>query len=243
MSVVSVKHLTVTYDKDPVLWDVSLEIPKHQLVAVIGPNGAGKTTLFNSLLGIITPTMGTSTVLGKRIDHARKKLAYVPQIKSVDWDFPTSVFDVVVMGSYVNLGWIKRPGKKEKEKALDCLKKVGMEAFKNRQINELSGGQKQRVFIARALMQDAECYFLDEPFAGVDAKTEQEIVELLQELRSKNKSIIVVHHDLYTVKKYFDWVVLLNRQLVAAGKADEVMTSSNLHRTYGGLAPITGETV
>ncbi len=231
---VAVRDLTVAYGEKPVLWDVDLDVPPGVLMAVVGPNGAGKTTLIKSVLGLIKPVAGQVTVLGRPYDRQRRQVAYVPQRGSVDWDFPTSVLDVVMMGSYGRLGWVRRPGRQEHEQALEALDKVGMRAYAGRQISQLSGGQQQRVFLARALVQHAEVYFMDEPFQGVDATTERAIVALLQDLRAQGKTVVVVHHDLQTVPDYFDWVTLLNVRKVASGPVDEVFTEQNLRQTYGG---------
>ena len=230
---VQVDDLTVAYHQKPVLWDIDLQIPKGCLMAIVGPNGAGKSTLIKAILDIIEPLAGTILVDGKSYDQQKKKVAYVPQRGSVDWDFPTKVLDVVMMGTYGKLGWLRRPGKNEKLEAQNALQKVGMLDFQDRQISQLSGGQQQRVFLARALVQDAEIYFMDEPFQGVDATTEIAIIELLKELKNKGKTVIVVHHDLDTVPEYFNWVTLLNVKVVASGPVETTFTSENLKKTYG----------
>lgn len=231
---IHVEDLTVAYREKPVLWDVDLSIPKSVLLAIVGPNGAGKTTLIKSILGLLKPVAGRVEIFGKPYEQQRDTVAYVPQRRSVDWDFPTNVLDVVMMGLYGTLGWFRRPGKKERQMALEALDKVGMRDFANRQISELSGGQQQRVFLARALVQDAEIYLMDEPFQGVDATTERAIVNILQELRSAGKTVAVVHHDLQTVTDYFDWVMLLNVRRIACGPCDEAFTEENLRLAYGG---------
>lgn len=230
--IINVEDMTVAYSTKPVLWDIDLEIPKGILMAIVGPNGAGKSTLIKAMLDLIKPISGTVTFHGETYKEHRKYIGYVPQSESVDWDFPANVLDVVLMGRYGELGWFKRPGKNDKELALDALEKVGMKDFANRQISQLSGGQQQRIFLARALVQDADIYFMDEPFKGVDAKTEGAIVELLKELKNRGKTLVVVHHDLQTVEEYFDWVVLLNRQVIKAGPVEEVFTDENLNKTY-----------
>ena len=232
MHAVRIFDLTVSYDLKPVLWDIDLEIPLGALVAVVGPNGAGKSTLIQAALGLVKRVSGEVTFLGEPYKQVQKKIAYVPQRGSVDWDFPTTVFDVVLMGRYGHIGWIKRPGKADKDKVIDALTKVNMLEFRDRQISELSGGQQQRVFLARALVQEAEVYLMDEPFVGVDAKTEKAIVLLLKELKARNKTVIVVHHDLQTVKEYFDYVTLLNRKVIAFGKVEDVFTDENIKITY-----------
>lgn len=234
---VDVADLTVAYRAQPVLWDVDLEVPEGVLMAIVGPNGAGKTTLIKAVLGLVPVAAGRVLVHGAPYTQQRKRVAYVPQRGSVDWDFPTSVLDVVTMGTYGRLGWLRRPGAAEKAHALEALGQVGMADFAGRQIAQLSGGQQQRVFLARALVQDADLYFMDEPFAGVDATTERAIIGLLQTLRAEGKTVLVVHHDLQTVPEYFDWVLLLNVRRVAAGPVAEVFTDDNLRRTYGGRVP------
>lgn len=230
---VQVDDLTVAYNYKPVLWDVDLSVPEGVLMAIVGPNGAGKTTLIKAILGIIKPIAGSISIFGKPYDKQRKLVAYVPQKGSVDWDFPTTAFDVVLMGTYGSLGWIKRPGAKEKKLALECMQKVGMLPYRNRQISQLSGGQQQRVFLARALAQNASIYFMDEPFQGVDATTEVAIINILKELRKEGKTVIVVHHDLQTVPEYFDWVTFLNVKRIATGPVKDIFNDDNLTKTYG----------
>lgn len=229
---IAIKDLTVAYDIKPVLWDIDLNIEKGTLLAIVGPNGAGKTTLIKAILNLIKPITGTISYFGKPYKDMYKKISYVPQRGSVDWDFPTTVYDVVLMGTYGALGWFKRPKNKEKKRALEALSKLGILEYKDRQISELSGGQQQRVFLARALVQDADIYFLDEPYQGVDAKTEKVIADTLKALKSAGKTIIVVHHDLKTVPLYIDSVALINKEIIAYGKIDEVFTSANIKKTY-----------
>ncbi len=231
---VDVLDLTVAYQEKPVLWDIDLHVPEGTLMAIVGPNGAGKTTLIKSILGLVKSTAGQVRIYNKPYEEQRKLVGYVPQRGSVDWDFPTSVLDVVMMGRYGKLGWFKRPSATDRELALEALQKVGMASYADRQISQLSGGQQQRTFLARALVQDAKIYFMDEPFQGVDATTERAIVELLKALREEGKTVIVVHHDLQTVPEYFDWVTLLNVRRIASGPVGEVFTEENLRRTYGG---------
>ncbi|MDP6647890.1 MAG: metal ABC transporter ATP-binding protein [Candidatus Woesearchaeota archaeon] len=237
---VNVEDLTVAYHEKPVLWDIDVQVPRGVLLAVVGPNGAGKTTLIKTILGLIKPAAGSVQIFGMPFKKQHHLVGYVPQRGSVDWDFPTNALDVVMMGLYGKLGWLKRPGKKEKELAMKALEKVGMVHFADRQINQLSGGQQQRVFLARALVQDSMVYFMDEPFVGVDATTEKAIVDLLQELRKKGKTVIVVHHDLEKLREYYDWVLLLNVRKIALGPVNKVLTSKNLENTYGGRAPFLG---
>lgn len=231
---IQVTDLTVAYDDKPVLWDIDLELPEGSLMALVGPNGAGKTTLIKAILGLIKPTAGQVLVYNKNYQEQRHLVGYVPQRGSVDWDFPISVLDVVMMGTYGKLGWIRRPTRQEHEKAKIALEKVSMQDFANRQISQLSGGQQQRVFLARALAQETQIYLMDEPFQGVDAVTEKAIIVLLRELRENNKTVLVVHHDLQTVAEYFDSVTLLNVRRIASGPVDEVYTEENLRIAYGG---------
>lgn len=231
---IEAEDMTIAYHDKPVVWDVDLKVPKGIMMAIVGPNGAGKSTLLKGLLGLIPLTAGQVTVFGKSYNSQRKKVGYVPQRTAVDWDFPTTVLDVVLMGTYGRLGWIKRPGKEDYIQAMEALEKVGMRDFANRQISQLSGGQQQRVFLARALTQKAEVYLMDEPFQGVDAATERAIIVLLKELKDAGKTVIAVHHDLQTVMEYFDWVTLLNVRRIAGGPVKEVFTQENLRKAYGG---------
>jgi manganese/zinc/iron transport system ATP- binding protein len=231
---VAVHHLTVAYRDAPVLWDADVTIPRGTLAAIIGPNGAGKSTLLKAILGLVPVAAGSIEILGSDAPRQRRLIGYVPQRGSADWTFPTSALDVVTMGTYGQLGWFRRPGKAEHERALAALAQVGMADYAGRQISQLSGGQQQRVFLARALVQDAELYIMDEPFAGVDAQTEKAIVTLLQTLRERGKTVIVVHHDLESAPEYFDWLVLLNVRPIAAGPFAATFTPDNLAKTYGG---------
>jgi manganese/zinc/iron transport system ATP- binding protein len=236
---IEVEDLTVAYQEQPVLWDIDLQVPEGALMAIVGPNGAGKSTLIKTILGLMQPAAGQVRIYGKSYAEQRKLVGYVPQRGSVDWDFPTSVLDVVMMGRYGRLGWFKRPSAREREMALEALAKVGMADYAHRQISQLSGGQQQRTFLARALVQDAQIYFMDEPFQGVDATTEKAIIAILKELSAAAKTVVVVHHDLQTVQEYFDHVLLLNIRRIAAGPVDEVFTQENLRRTYGGRVAFT----
>ncbi len=231
---IEVTDLTVAYQETPVLWDIDLDVPPGVLLAIVGPNGAGKTTLVKAILGLVRPAAGNVLIYNKPYEIQRRIVGYMPQRGSVDWDFPTNVLDVVMMGRYGSLGWIRRPGRRDRELAMQALEKVGMENYMTRQISELSGGQQQRVFLARALVQDATIYLMDEPFQGVDATTERAIITLLQELRENGKTVVVVHHDLQTVTDYFDWVTLLNIRRIASGPVEDTFTSDNLRETYGG---------
>ncbi|PXA05234.1 manganese ABC transporter ATP-binding protein [Coraliomargarita sinensis] len=237
----AVRDLTVAYHRKPVVWDIDLAIPEGKLVAVVGPNGAGKSTLLKACLDLIPKTSGEVSFYGKPYAKQLKRVGYVPQRESVDWDFPVSVLDVVAMGTYGQLGWFRRLSKRCKALAMQALERVGMEDYADRQISQLSGGQQQRTFLARALVQDADIYFMDEPFAAVDAATERAIVELLKDLQLRGKTCLVVHHDLATVSQYFDWTVLLNMRVVAAGPTREVFHNENLRKTYGGKLSLLSE--
>jgi len=231
---IKVEDLTVAYGERPVLWDVDMEVPAGILMAVVGPNGAGKTSLIKAVTGLVRPVAGHVAIFGKPYQNQRHLVGYVPQRNSVDWDFPTTVLDVVMMGRYGGLGWFRRPGVAERALAMEALEKVGIAEFKGRQISQLSGGQQQRLFLARAIVQDAQIYLMDEPFQGVDATTERAIVTLLKEMRAGGKTVVVVHHDLQTVPEYFDWVTLLNVRCVASGPVDRVFNDRNLRLAYGG---------
>jgi manganese/zinc/iron transport system ATP- binding protein len=232
--VLEVHDLTVAYHHQPVLWDLDLVLPRGRLIAIVGPNGAGKSTLLKATMGLVRPLTGWVRIEGKPYREKRSLVGYVPQRESVDWDFPTTALDVVMMGLYGKLGWLRRPGRRQRERALDCLDQLGIRELARRQISRLSGGQQQRVFLARALAQDARIYLMDEPLAGVDATTEKTILSLFKKLRSEGRTVVAVHHDLQTVAEYFDHVVFLNMRLVAAGPVGTTFTEENLQRTYGG---------
>lgn len=236
-----IHDLTVAFDRKPVLWNIDLKIPQGKLVGIIGPNGAGKSTLIKAVMGILPLSSGYVKLFDQEIEDVRSKISYVPQRESVDWDFPASVLDVVLMGRYSKLGLFKRPRKADRDIAMDCLRKVGMESFAHRQISQLSGGQQQRTFLARALAQQADIYFMDEPFSGVDAATEKTIIGLLRTMTQGEKTVMVVHHDLHSVSQYFDWVILLNTRLVAFGPTKSTFTQKNLHETYGGKLTILSD--
>ena len=236
-----IHDLTVAYHKRPVLYGIDLTVPKGKLVGVVGPNGAGKSTLIKTIMGLVPISSGWIKIFGKPYGKALRRIGYVPQRESVDWDFPVNVFDVVLMGRYGHMGLFRRPSKGDKEIARACLEKVKMLPFAQRQIANLSGGQQQRVFLARALAQESDLYFMDEPFAGVDAATEAAIFEILHELKEKGKTLLVVHHDLATARRYFDMLLLLNMRLVAFGPTEEVFAYDNLQKTYGGLLTILAE--
>ncbi len=226
MNTIKVEDLTVAYDVKPVLWDVDIEFKAGKLTAIVGPNGAGKSTLIKAIMGLVKPISGSINFLNG------KDVAYVPQSGSVDWDFPATVEDIVLMGRYGHIGWIKRPKKEDRELAVKMLERVGMSAYRNRQIAHLSGGQQQRVFLARALTQVAEIYILDEPLKGVDVKTEKILMNLLRDLANEGKTVIVVHHDLTSVRGYFDEIALINIKLIASGSVESTFTNENLQLTY-----------
>ncbi|MCT4666260.1 MAG: metal ABC transporter ATP-binding protein [Flavobacteriales bacterium] len=239
--IIEVHDLTVSYDKKPVLWDVDFTIPKGVICGVLGPNGSGKSTLLKSIMGLLSLDSGSVKLFGTDLKNIRRKVAYVPQRESVDWDFPASVLDVVLMGLYAHKSIFQRISKADKDWAMHCLEKVKMESFASRQISQLSGGQQQRVFIARALAQKPELFLMDEPFAGVDATTEKSIMDLLRNMKEEGKTILVVHHDLQTVNNYFDWLVFMNTRLVASGKMEDVFQKEILEETYGGQLSILSQ--
>lgn len=237
----SVQDLTVAWHRKPVIWDVQFDVAPGQLIGIIGPNGAGKSTLLKAIMDLVPRTSGRVEIFGGPWKQNRQRVGYVPQRESVDWDFPVSVLDVVTMGLYGRLGWFRPVRKQHREAAQRALERVGMGALAGRQISQLSGGQQQRTFLARALVQDADLYLMDEPFAAVDAATEQAIVEILREMRAAGKTAVVIHHDLHTVTDYFDSVVLLNMRVVAQGATSDVFTRENLERTYGGRLTLLEE--
>jgi manganese/zinc/iron transport system ATP- binding protein len=232
-SALKVHQLSVNYEKTPVLWDISLEIPQSKLVAIIGPNGAGKSTFLKTALGLIKPVAGAVSFFGEPLKKVRRRVAYVPQRESVDWDFPITLYDLVLMGRYGKKGLLSRPTRKDRQDAETYLAMVGLEAFSTRQISQLSGGQQQRAFLARALIQEADIYLMDEPFTGIDVASAKTIITILQELRNKGKTIFIVHHDLQSVAEIFDWVILLNMRLVAYGAIQEIFTPEWIQKTYG----------
>ena len=238
---IQIHDMTIAYQKKPVLWDVELDVPEGKLVGIIGPNGAGKSTMIKAIMELVPKASGWVKIYGKPYGDMRKMIGYVPQRESVDWDFPISALDVVLMGRYGQVGWVRRPGKEDRRLSMEALDKVGMSEFAGRQISQLSGGQQQRVFLARALVQDARIYMMDEPFAGVDASTERAIIEILVTLREEGKTILVVHHDLQTVTEYFDWVIMLNMRVVASGPTSEVFTEEKLQKTYGGRLTVLSQ--
>ncbi len=243
MNSIDVEDLSVTYHQTAVLWDISFSLPVGSLIGIIGPNGAGKSTLLKALLGLLTPLSGTVRFFGSSLEEVRHKVAYVPQRSSVDWDFPMTAYDLVMMGRFNKRGLLKWVSKADKEAAFHSLKLVEMEELADRQIGQLSGGQQQRLFIARALAQEAELFLLDEPFAGIDLATEKTLLNLFAQLKAKGKTIVMVHHDLITGQKVFDWLVLLNTCLIEAGPTAQVLTSQNLAKTYGQGSRLLDEAV
>ncbi|HLR03643.1 MAG TPA: metal ABC transporter ATP-binding protein [Virgibacillus sp.] len=233
----TVRNLTVSYDNHTALKDISFSIDEGTLVGVIGPNGAGKSTLMKALLGLIGKDYGTIEIFGKTIKQIRKNIAYVPQRNNIDWDFPINVLDTVLLGTYPKLGVFHRPKKEDREKALECLDRVGLSEFRKRQIGELSGGQQQRVFLARALAQEADLFFLDEPFVGIDATSEKTIIGILKTLRDNGKTVIVVHHDLSKAEEYFDDLILINEKLIDFGHTKKVLDPETITKAYQSKMP------
>jgi manganese/zinc/iron transport system ATP- binding protein len=236
-----VHNLTVAYHRRPVLWDIDFAIPPGVLVGVVGPNGAGKSTLLKAVMGLIPAASGEVRLFGAPFPAHRSRIGYVPQRETVDWDFPTNVLDVVLMGRYGKHPLFRRPTAADREVARRSLRQMGMTEFENRQISQLSGGQQQRVFLARALAQEADLYLMDEPLAGVDAATEKAVIDLLRELRSQGRTVLAVHHDLASVPEYFDWVLMLNLRLVAVGPTATMFTDENQRQTYGGRQHVLTE--
>lgn len=237
----SVYDLTVAYHRKPVIWDVGFDIPAGSLVGVVGPNGAGKSTMLKAIMDLIPSASGRVEVFGKPYRRVRDRVGYVPQRESVDWDFPVDALDVVTMGLYGEIGWCLPVRKRHRQRAMEALDRVGIADLAYRQISQLSGGQQQRTFLARALVQDADLYLMDEPFAAVDAATERAIVEILHAMKQDGKTALVIHHDLQTVPEYFDYVVLLNMRVVAHGAVAETFTPENLQKTYGGRLTLLDE--
>lgn len=230
---IHIEDMTMAYTDIPVIWDMDLDIYANTITAIIGPNGAGKSTLMKGILGLMKPISGTVTIMGQPYKRVYKKIAYIPQSSSVNWKFPTTVLDVVTMGRYTKLGIFKKVRKKDRDYAMEALRKMKMEEFCNRQISELSGGQRQRVFLARAIASDADIYFMDEPLQGVDIKTENIIINTMKEFKKAGKTIIAVHHDLNTIKEYFDHIVIVNKELIASGSVEEEFTEENIRKAYG----------
>jgi len=237
----SIDDMTVAYHHKPVLWDIEYDAPEKKLIGIIGPNGAGKSTLIKAVLDLVPRASGRVLIYGHPYARQRHLVGYVPQCESVDWDFPVTALDVVTMGRYAKIGWCRPVTRAHREAARDAMDRVGMADYASRQISQLSGGQQQRIFLARALVQDAQLYFMDEPFSGVDAATEKAIITLLQDLLANGKTVLCVHHDLQTVPEYFDEVVLLNMRIVAAGPTRDVFTPEMLQKTYGGKLTLLDE--
>ncbi|MEX2672671.1 MAG: ABC transporter ATP-binding protein [Phycisphaeraceae bacterium] len=233
-SPLSIHDMTVAYHRKPVVWDIDLDLPEGKLIAIVGPNGAGKSTLIKAAMNLVPMVSGQVLVFGQPFKKQRHLVAYVPQRETVDWDFPVSAMEVVTMGLYGRIGWLRPVRRKHREAAMESLERVGMAEYAHRQISQLSGGQQQRVFLARALVQNAQLYLMDEPLAGVDAATERTIIDVLRSLRDEGKTVVAVHHDLQTVSQYFDHLILLNMRVVATGPVDQVFTPENLTNTYGG---------
>jgi len=227
-------NLTVSYNRRPVLWNIDFELPTGKIIGIIGPNGSGKTTLLKAIMGLVPTSSGYVKIFNQDLEDVRSRVSYVPQRESVDWDFPASVMDIVLMGRYKKNNLFKRITKADHDIAAEALEKVNMLEFSNRQISQLSGGQQQRVFIARSLAQGADLYIMDEPFVGVDAATEEAILNLLHDMKNQGKTVVVVHHDLQTAKDFFDWIVLLNTRMVAAGPKEEIFNKKLLQEAYGG---------
>ena len=232
--IIEAHNLTVLYGRKPAIWNVDFKLPEGQVIGIMGPNGSGKSTLLKAIMGIVNPTTGYTKVYDQEIEKVRRKVSYVPQRQDIDWDFPASVWDVVSMGRFHIRGLFKRLTNEDHDIIQESLEKVNMLGFAKRQISQLSGGQQQRVFLARALAQQGELFLMDEPFAGVDIATEEMIVDLLKDMKSKGKTLVIVHHDLHTAQSYFDHLVLMNTRLVACGKTSDVFTDQILTDTYGG---------
>lgn len=236
--IIEIKDLIVAYDEKPAIWHLNMTLKENSITAIVGPNGAGKSTLIKSIMQLIKPVSGEIHINGSKSKKALKGIAYVPQKGEVNWDFPTTVLDVVLMGRYVHKGWIKRPNKNDRRIAMDALREMKMEAFRNRQISELSGGQRQRVFLARAICQDADIYIMDEPLQGIDITTEKLIIRTIKSLQEQGKSFLLVHHNLDTVKEYFDHVVIMNKTIFASGRINEVWSSENIDKAYSEIGAV-----
>jgi manganese/zinc/iron transport system ATP- binding protein len=241
MNILEVEQLTVNYEKTSVLWDINFALPEKKIVGILGPNGAGKSTLLKALLGLVQPLSGHITFFGEPLSKVRQKVGYVPQRSSVDWDFPITAFDLVMMGRYGKIGLLKWASKEDKKATRAALEQVEMLSFADRQIGQLSGGQQQRLFIARALVQDADIYLLDEPFVGIDMATEKTLLRLFKTLREKGKTLLIVHHNLASTEEYFDWLIFLNTCLIASGPVSEVFNQQNVGRTYGSSSILLDE--
>lgn len=232
MNIIHVEDLTASYGDKPVLWDVDVDVERNSVTAIVGPNGAGKSTLMKCILGFVRPLAGKILIDGKTLPEVRRRIAYVPQKSSVNWDFPITEQDVILMGRYPHLGWIRRPRAIDRQAAYDAMEEMEMTAYRDRQISQLSGGQKQRVFIARALCQDADLLMMDEPLAGVDQTSEKIIMKKVRQLQGEGKTIVCIHHDLNTLREYFDHIVLINRHVIAQGPIAQALTERSLNQTY-----------
>lgn len=230
--IIEIKDLSVAYHDKPAIWHINMAVKENSRTAIIGPNGAGKSTLIKAVMNLLKPLSGDVGIKGDKPKHALKKIAYVPQKGEVNWDFPATVLDVVLMGRYVHKGWFKRMAKNDVDAAMDALKIMKMDSFKDRQISELSGGQRQRVFLARAICHDAEIYIMDEPLQGIDITTEKLIIDTIKRLQNEGKTFLVVHHNLDTVEEYFDRVVIINKSIIASGKIEDVWTPDNIEKAY-----------
>lgn len=236
--IIKIKDLIVAYDEKPAIWHLNMTLQENSITAIVGPNGAGKSTLIKSIMQLIKPISGEVLINGSKSKKALRDIAYVPQKGEVNWEFPTTVLDVVLMGRYVHKGWIKRPNKEDRKIAMEALREMKMEAFRNRQISELSGGQRQRVFLARAICQDADIYIMDEPLQGIDITTEKLIIKTIKSLKAQGKTFLIVHHNLDTVKEYFDHVIIMNKTIFAGGKISEVWTEENIDKAYSEVSAV-----
>ena len=243
MKTIEIKGLSVSYDRKMALTNIYLSIEKGNIYGVLGANGAGKSTLFKAILGLIEVNTGQVVVDGDVIKNKRKEVVYVPQKSDLDWQFPATVYDVVLMGRYPHKRFFERMNQYDKNLAMQSLEDMGIANLKNRQIGELSGGQQQRVFIARALCQEASIFLLDEPFVGIDITTEEKILIQLKKLSPEGKTILVIHHDLSTVREYFDKVILLNQRLVAIGDTETTFIDENIAKAFGGQLNILHKTM
>lgn len=234
-------NLTVIYNRKPVLWNIDFTLPQGQIIGIMGPNGAGKSTLIKAILGLVPPNSGYARVFGRELSQVRDRVSYIPQRQTIDWDFPATVLDVVLMGRYRQRGLFRRLTAQDRQIAQRAIEQLNMQSYAGRQISQLSGGQQQRVFLARALAQQADLYLLDEPFVGVDASTEQSIMEILRTMKNEGKTIIVIHHDLHSAREYFDWLVLLNASLVASGPVGQVFTDELLRSAYSGKLTVLSQ--
>ncbi len=236
--IIKIKDLIVAYDEKPAIWHLNMTLQENSITAIVGPNGAGKSTLIKSIMQLIKPISGEIQINGSKSKKALRDIAYVPQKGEVNWEFPTTVQDVVLMGRYVHKGWIKRPNKEDHKIAMSALREMKMEAFRNRQISELSGGQRQRVFLARAICQDADIYIMDEPLQGIDITTEKLIIKTIKSLQAQGKTFLIVHHNLDTVKEYFDHVIIMNKTIFAGGEISEVWTEENIDKAYSEVSAV-----